>query len=119
MTDKTTTFNAMSEPLKVQREDSTDVASPITSDDSPFTDAMAEKYTRDDEACIAESQTTMPGVLSEEERRRIWRERFGDYDEQAFVSLSRNDVRAIAHRLHAERQLNDAGLLAFLEALNQ
>lgn len=34
------------------------MADPKTTDDEPITDAMAEKYTRDDEACVAEFQTT-------------------------------------------------------------
>ncbi len=63
------------------------------------------------------SKTTAPG-LSESDMLRIWREKFGSYDENETVSLSRNAVRAIAHRLHAEKQLSDAGLLMMLEAVS-
>lgn len=38
-------------------------------------------------------ETTAPGQLSEADMLRIWREKFGGYDEQSTVSLSRNAVR--------------------------
>lgn len=38
-------------------------------------------------------ETTAPGQLSEADMLRIWREKFGSYDEQSTVSLSRNAVR--------------------------
>lgn len=39
------------------------------------------------------SDDALPGQISEAEKLRIWRDKFGSYDEQMTVSISRNAVR--------------------------
>lgn len=42
---------------------------------------------------MSDAPTTLPGQLSDADMRRIWREKFGDYDEQKAVVFSRDAVR--------------------------
>lgn len=42
---------------------------------------------------MSDAPTTLPGQLSDADMCRIWREKFGNYDEQSTVSVSRNEMR--------------------------